>query len=59
MMEEELMKQKVPKLNKKSMEILKQRQERLDQEKIKKDLMTNGIENPMMFDDEHPNTSRL
>lgn len=53
------MKQQAPKLNKKSMEILAKRQERLEQERIKKELMTNGIENPMMFGDDHPNTSRL
>lgn len=41
------------------MEILAKRQERLEQERIKKELMTNGIENSMMFDDQQPNTSRL
>jgi len=47
----------VPKLNKRSLLILQQRQERLEQERIKKELLDNGIQNPMMFDP-CPNTYR-
>lgn len=43
--QEEQNKTKVPKVNKKSVMILRQREERLEKERIKENLMKNGIEN--------------
>ena len=61
--EEEKRRNAVPKINKQSQIILRQRQERLEQERIKQNLMKGGLESLNMFDKEeeqrYPQTSRL